>query len=75
MEPQGKLLMNMTEITTSVQVVMAYVVMAYVVMAYAGRIGSRQQRAKGVSWGCPGGAQRSCGDHLHPIQLGFNAKS
>ena len=21
---------------------------------------------------CPGGAQRSCGDHLHPTQLGFH---
>ena len=25
----------------------------------------------GVSWGCPGGAQRSCGDHPHPIQSGL----
>ena len=28
-----------------------------------------------VSWGCSGGAQRSCGDHLHLIQLGLKAKS
>ena len=35
--------------------------------ARTGRIGSRQQLAGGVSLGCSGGAQRSCGDHLHPI--------
>ena len=39
-----------------------------------GRIGSRQQLAGGVSWGCSGGAQRSYGDHLHPIRLRFHGK-
>ena len=38
----------------------------------AGRIRSWQQLAGGVSGGCPGGAQWSCGYHLHPIQLGFH---
>ena len=36
------------------------------------RIGTRQHLAAGVlvvSLGCSGGAQRACGDHLHPIQL------
>ena len=32
-----------------------------------GRIGSRRQLAGGVSWGCSGGAQQPCVDHLHPI--------
>ena len=41
---------------------------------HTGRIGSRQQLAGGVPWGCPGGALRSCGDHLHPIQLGLHGK-
>ena len=27
-----------------------------------------------VSWGCSGGAERSCGDQLHLIQLGFKPK-
>ena len=40
-----------------------------------GRIGSRQQVAGGVSWGCFGGAQRSYGDHLHQIRLRFHGKS
>ena len=40
-----------------------------------GRIGSRQQLAGGVSWGCSGGVQRPCGDHLHQIQLRFHGKS
>ena len=39
-----------------------------------GRIGSRQQLAGGVPWGCSGGAQRSYGDHLHPIRLRFHGK-
>ena len=39
-----------------------------------GRIGSRQHLAGGVSWGCPEGAQRPCGDHLHPIQIGFHGQ-
>ena len=39
-----------------------------------GRIGSRQQLAGGVPWGCFGGAQRSYGDHLHPIRLRFHGK-
>ena len=39
-----------------------------------GRIGSRRQLARSVSWGCPGGTQRPCGDHLHPIQLRFHGK-
>ena len=39
---------------------------------HTGRIGSRQHLAKGVPWGCHGGAQRSCGDHIHPIQLRFH---
>ena len=34
------------------------------------------RRALGLFWRCPaacsGGAQRPCGDHLHPIQLGFH---
>ena len=41
---------------------------------YKGRIWSRQQLAGGVlvvSWGCSGGAQRSCWDHVHLIQLVF----
>ena len=37
-----------------------------------GRIGTWQHLMGGVSWGCPGGAQRTCGDHIHPIQLGFH---
>ena len=40
-----------------------------------GRIGSRRQLAGGVSWGCSGGAQRPCGDHLNQIQLTFHGKS
>ena len=36
-----------------------------------GRIGSRQQLAGGMSWGCSGAVQRSCGNHLHPVQLEF----
>ena len=40
----------------------------------AGRIWSRQQLAGGMSWGCSGGAQRSYGDHIHPIQLRFHGK-
>ena len=43
--------------------------------ALTGRIGSRQQLAGDVSWGCSGGAQRSYGDHLHPIQLRFHGTS
>ena len=39
-----------------------------------GRIGSRQQLAGGVPWGCSGGAQRSYGDHPHPIRLRFHGK-
>ena len=27
-----------------------------------------------VSWGCSGGVQRSCGDHLHPTQLRLQGK-
>ena len=42
--------------------------------APTGRIGSRQQLAGGVFWGCSGGAQWSYGDHLHPIQLRFHGK-
>ena len=42
--------------------------------ATTGRIGSWQQLAGGVPWGCSGGAQRPCGDHLHPIQLRFHKK-
>ena len=42
--------------------------------ARTGRIGSRQQLAGGVPWGCSGGAQRSYGDHLHPIRLRFHGK-
>ena len=38
---------------------------------HTGRIGSRKQLAGGVPWGCSGGAQRSYGDHLHPIRLRF----
>ena len=41
-------------------------------IAITARIGSRQQLVGGVPLGCPGGAQRSCGDHLHPIQLVFH---
>ena len=40
-----------------------------------GRIGSRQHLVRGVSWGCSGGAQRPCGDHIHQIQLRFDGKS
>ena len=40
-----------------------------------GRIGSRQQLAGGVSWGCPRDDRWSFGDHLHPIQLGLHRKS
>ena len=39
-----------------------------------GQIGSRQHLAGGLSWGCRGGVQRSCGDNLQPIQLGFYEK-
>ena len=42
-----------------------------------GRIGSRQQLAENawlVSLGCSGGAQRSCGVHLHIIQHWFYGK-
>ena len=38
-----------------------------------GRIGRRQQLAGGallVSWGCSGGVQRVCGDHIHIIEFG-----
>ena len=41
---------------------------------YTGRIGSRQQLAGGVPWVCSRGAQRSYGDHLHPIRLRFHGK-
>ena len=37
-----------------------------------GQIGSRRQLAGGASWGCSGGAQRPCGDHLHLIQVKFH---
>ena len=40
-----------------------------------GRIGSRQQLAGGMSWGCSGGAQQSCGNYLHPMQLRFHGKT
>ena len=41
---------------------------------HTGRIGSRRHLAGGVPWGCSGGAQRSYGDHLHPIRLRFHGK-
>ena len=43
-----------------------------------GRIGTQQQLAGGVlvvPCGCSGGAQWSCGDHLHLIQLEFKGNS
>ena len=47
------------------------------VCRHTGWIGNRQQLAAGVlvgSWGCSGGAQRACGDHLHQIQRRFDGK-
>ena len=43
--------------------------------ACTGQIRSRQHLAGGVPWGCSGGTQGPCGDHLHPIQLRFHGNS